>query len=139
MKTIKLILHVALLVGVSMNISSCKDDDAVVDNSARLIGKWVEFTYGKTDCVDATKNSENECTSNCDIYEFLNDGTFIYDFGSTKVTSTYEILHEYGRVIIDYGSSTVSYIFTFEGGNLVLNSPEYEVECGYKIVLIPFV
>lgn len=137
MKTNNLFFSLFILVGISIVSTSCKDESAV-DNSALLVGKWVEHTYGKYNCVDETSNYENVCTANCDIYEFLSDGTFIYDYGDiNNVTRTYEIFHEHGRVLIDYGSSITSYIYTFEAGNLVLVSPELYADCEYKIVLKP--
>jgi hypothetical protein len=113
MKTIKLILNVALLVGVSVGFYSCGDDDADLQASAkeRFLGKWESQTREFFECSDQADNRTETCPgeSFCLKYEFFEDGTIIvYNTADTQV--------DQGTYIVTSISVILDLDRTFGGG-----------------------
>jgi hypothetical protein len=93
MKSIKLILNIALLVGVSVGLYSCGDDDAepaVVRDPSALVGTWAAVSLQLYDCANASENITNTCGTGdyCATFQFNADGTLTEQLsGSTIVES----------------------------------------------------
>ncbi|MBL6447655.1 hypothetical protein JMN32_15160 [Fulvivirga sp. 29W222] len=90
MKINNLIFYVALLVGVSLGLASCSEDDepeVLIDPSV-LIGTWNAVSQQYKDCPDAANNATNTCGTQdfCFIISFNEDGTYTeQQFGSATV------------------------------------------------------
>jgi len=89
-----------LAVSMAVTLVSCSDDDDSEDMGGgqsvpitleNLAGEWV-FTSGtSTECDDEGENSEDVCTSDCQILDFSLDGTVDIIDGDDVETRTVEI------------------------------------------------
>jgi hypothetical protein len=126
MKSIKLILNVALLVGVSACFYSCGGDDAepaVVRDPSALVGKWAAVSLQLYDCANTSENITNTCGTGdyCATFQFNADGTLTEQLsGSSTVESgAYNAQEGLVSICANY-KGCATWVFSVQGNQLKL-------------------
>lgn len=124
MKTIKILVAVAVLGGAIMTTPSCGKYEegpgfSLRTKKSRLVGDWDAKTYVDADGTTVSDNSDDYVT-------FEKDGTYKYTDGGTSVNGTWEFTSDKEKIKTTYTSGSVS--FTNEATIVRLTNKELWVK-----------
>lgn len=94
MKTNKLFFYLSVLIGLTMGLMACGDDDSdepqVTTDATALIGSWESVSQEYKNCPNSADNAVNKCGTQdfCFSVTFKSDGTYTEQMTGSGATDS---------------------------------------------------